>query len=118
MSADERHATSRRSVEPMGLTGTGPLLKVALRQDLRNIAPWVVLISALSASSILAYTWIFPDPKDRTELAATLAGNPALSVIFGPAGDLTTAVEALPLRERRSTNASIGMPRMADSFGA
>lgn len=91
MSADERHATSRRSVEPMGLTGTGPLLKVALRQDLRNIAPWVVLISALSASSILAYTWIFPDPKDRAELAATLAGNPALSVIFGPAGDLTTA---------------------------
>jgi ABC-2 type transport system permease protein len=72
------------------VTGIRPLLKVALHQDLRNIAPWVVLISALSASSILAYKWIFPDPKDRAELAVTLAGNPALSVIFGAARDLTT----------------------------
>jgi ABC-2 type transport system permease protein len=74
-----------------GLTGTGPLLKVALRQDIRNIAPWVVLISALSASSILAYTWIFPDASDRAALATTLGANPALALVFGPARDLTTA---------------------------
>ena len=74
-----------------GLTGTRPLLRVALRQDLRNIAPWVVLISALSASSILAYAWIFPDPSDRAALATALGANPALSLIFGPARDLTTA---------------------------
>jgi ABC-2 type transport system permease protein len=74
----------------MGLTGTRPLFKVAVHQDIRNIAPWVVLISALSASSILAYAWIFPGPEDRAALTSTLAGNPALSVIFGPARDLTT----------------------------
>ncbi|CAN5658077.1 exporter of polyketide antibiotics [soil metagenome] len=73
------------------LTGTLTLLKVALRQDARNIAPWVMLISALSASSILAYAWIFPDPTDRAELAAGLGANPALSLIFGPARDLMTA---------------------------
>ncbi|MBL7502714.1 multidrug ABC transporter permease [Frankia sp. CNm7] len=72
-------------------TGTRALLKVALRQDARQIAPWVALISALSASSILAYSWIFPDAADRAELAATLAGNPALSLVFGPARDLMTA---------------------------
>ena len=82
--------TRRRPTHRRGLTGVRPLLKVALHQDIRNIAPWVVLISALSASSILAYAWIFPGPEDRAELASTLAGNPALSVIFGPARDLTT----------------------------
>ncbi len=73
------------------LAGVRPLLKVTLRQDARNIAPWVLLISVLSASSILAYAWIFPDPADRAELATTLGVNPALSLIFGPARDLMTA---------------------------
>ncbi|WP_432874849.1 ABC transporter permease [Kribbella sp. CA-245084] len=72
-------------------TGTQPLLRVALRQDVRNIAPWVGLISALSATSILAYAWIFPDPEDRAALALTLGGNPALSLLFGPARNLLTA---------------------------
>ncbi|MEX0426996.1 ABC transporter permease [Nocardioides sp. DS6] len=75
----------------LGLTGTKPLLVVTLRQDVRNIAPWVVLISVLSASSILAYAWIFPDASDRAQLAVALGGNPALSLLFGPARDLMTA---------------------------
>ena len=73
------------------LTGTRPLLAVSLRQDARNIAPWVLLISVLSVSSVLAYAWVFPDPADRAALAATLGANPALSLIFGPARDLSTA---------------------------
>jgi ABC-2 type transport system permease protein len=73
------------------LTGTRPLLLVSLRQDVRNIAPWVGLISVLSASSILAYKWIFTDPAQRRALATTLGANPALSLIFGPARDLSTA---------------------------
>lgn len=70
------------------LTGTRPLLAVSLRQDARNIAPWVVLISVLSASSILGYDWIFPTLAERQGLAATLGANPALSLVFGPARDL------------------------------
>jgi ABC-2 type transport system permease protein len=73
------------------LTGTRPLLLVSLRQDVRNIAPWVLGITALSASSVLAYTWIFTDPAQREQLAATLGTNPALSLIFGPARNLLTA---------------------------
>lgn len=76
---------------PGVLTGTRPLLKVSLRQDLRSIVPWVGLISALSASSILAYRLIFTDPSQRLALANTLGANPALSLLFGPARDLTTA---------------------------
>ena len=75
----------------LGLTGTRPLLRVSLRQDARNIAPWVGLISALSASSILAYAWIFTSAHQRADLAATLGANPALALVFGSARDLLTA---------------------------
>ncbi|NPC96667.1 multidrug ABC transporter permease [Nocardioides sp. zg-DK7169] len=67
------------------------MLVVALHQDARRIAPWVVLISVLSASSVLAYTWIFPDTEDRRELAGTIGANPALALVFGPARDLMSA---------------------------
>jgi ABC-2 type transport system permease protein len=73
------------------LTGAKPLLRAALKQDARNIAPWIMLISALSASSVLAYAWVFPDLPARQQLSATLGANPALSLIFGPARDLLTA---------------------------
>ncbi|MFF5289735.1 ABC transporter permease [Paractinoplanes globisporus] len=73
------------------LTGARPLLRASLKQDARNIGPWIVLISALSATSVLAYGWVFPDLQDRLQLAATLGSNPALSLIFGPARDLMTA---------------------------
>ncbi|ROO86791.1 ABC-2 type transport system permease protein [Actinocorallia herbida] len=73
------------------VTGVRPLLKVTVRQDGRNIAPWIVLITALSASSVLAYAWVFPDQESRRHLAATLGTNPALSLVFGQARDLMTA---------------------------
>jgi ABC-2 type transport system permease protein len=73
------------------LTGVRALLPVALRQNVRGIGPWVAGVTALSASSILAYDLIFPDPADRAQLAKTLGGNPALALIFGPARDLSTA---------------------------
>lgn len=73
------------------LTGTAPLLHATVRQEGRLYAPWVVLVTALSASSVLAYPWVFPTQEDRAELAVAIGANPALSLIFGPANDLTTA---------------------------
>ena len=73
------------------LVGVRPLLTVSLHQDIRNIGPWVVLISALSASSVLGYNWVFTEQAERLELAMTVGANPALSLIFGPARDLMTA---------------------------
>jgi ABC-2 type transport system permease protein len=75
----------------VSLAGFRPLLEVTLRHDIRNTLPWIALISALSGSSVLAFDWIFPDAASRAELTATVAANPALSLIFGPARDLTTA---------------------------
>lgn len=79
-----------RQRETGRLVGVGPLLKVSMRQDAMNIAPWIAIITVLSASSILAYRWIFTDASQRQQLASTLGANPALSLIFGPARDLLT----------------------------
>lgn len=72
------------------LTGARPLATVVIAQDRRNIAPWVMLISVLSTTSIIAYRWIFPDLADRRQLAGALSTNPALELVFGPARDLLT----------------------------
>lgn len=88
MSTLTRTADSRRGG---AFTGTRPLLKVSLRQDARNFAPWVMLISVLSASSVIAYNLIFTNPQDVAKLATTIGANPALSLIFGPSNDFATA---------------------------
>lgn len=72
------------------LTGTAPLLRTSLRHEGRNFAPWIVIATALSASSVLVYPWIFPDQQERAGLAAAVGANPALGLIFGPAFDLST----------------------------
>jgi ABC-2 type transport system permease protein len=72
------------------LTGTAPLLRTSVKHDGRRFAPWIVLPTALSASSVLVYPWVFPTAQDRVGLAAAIGANPALGLIFGPAHDLTT----------------------------
>lgn len=72
------------------LTGVRVLLPVTARVNVRSIAPWIAGVTALSASSILAYRLIFPDIADRQQLSGALGSNPALSLIFGPARDLMT----------------------------
>ncbi len=72
------------------VTGTTPLLRTSLKHDGRLIAPWIVLATALSASSVLVYPSVFPTAQDRAGLAAAIGANPALGLIFGPASNLTT----------------------------
>lgn len=72
------------------LTGTRRLLRTTLHHDGRLFAPWVVIASALSASSVLIYPFVFPTAADRFALATAIGANPALGLIFGPAFDLTT----------------------------
>lgn len=72
------------------LAGTAPLLRTTVRHDGRSFAPWIVIVTGLSASSVLVYPWIFPNQQDRAGLAAAVGSNPALGLIFGPAFDLST----------------------------
>ena len=73
------------------LAGFRPLLQATARQDARQIAPWVMLTSVLSMTSVLAFGWVFPDPASQAVLSRNVASNPAFALIFGSARDLTTA---------------------------
>jgi ABC-2 type transport system permease protein len=73
------------------VAGTAPLLRTSIRHDGRRFAPWVVIVTALSASSVIVYPLVFPTQQDRAALAAALGADPALGLIFGPAYDLTTS---------------------------
>lgn len=88
MTAGPVHARAARGGN---LTGTVPLLRTSLRHDGRLLAPWIVIATALSASSVLVYPWVFPTQEARAGLSAAITANPALGLIFGPAYDLTTA---------------------------
>ncbi|WP_255572690.1 ABC transporter permease [Leucobacter tenebrionis] len=72
------------------LAGAAPLLRASLKHEGRGFAPWIVIATALSASSVLVYPWVFPDQQERAGLAAAVGANPALGLIFGPAFDLST----------------------------
>lgn len=74
----------------LALTGTAPLLRTTVRFDGRLYAPWIVLATVLTSSSVLVYPWVFPTAADRAGLAAAIGSNPALGLIFGPARDLST----------------------------
>ncbi|HNV11458.1 MAG TPA: hypothetical protein PKN27_09010 [Propionibacteriaceae bacterium] len=83
--------TSRATHAPTGrLTGTKPLLRASVKHDGRLFAPWIAIVTALSASSVLVYPWVFPSAMDRMALAIAIGANPALSLIFGPAHDLSS----------------------------
>lgn len=72
------------------IAGTPPLLRANVRYDGRMLAPWALLTTVLSASSML-YPLIFPTEQDRETFAAAIGANPAMAIIFGPAFDLSTA---------------------------
>ncbi|MCC4250589.1 MULTISPECIES: ABC transporter permease [Microbacterium] len=74
------------------VAGTGPLLRASIRYDgRRSFVPWTVVVTVLAASSVLVFPWIFPEEADRAALATAVGANPALSLILGPAFDLTTS---------------------------
>ncbi|APT81425.1 ABC transporter permease [Corynebacterium ammoniagenes] len=73
------------------LAGTGPLLRASLKYEKKSFAPWIVIATALSVSSVVVYPWVYPEQADRVEFAAVVGSNPALSLIFGPAFDLSTS---------------------------
>ena len=71
------------------MTGTAPLLRASFRHDGRMFAPWILIATALSASSMI-YPYIFNSEQERQAFAAAIGANPAIGLIFGPAFDLTT----------------------------
>ncbi|WP_426997941.1 ABC transporter permease [Pseudarthrobacter sp. N5] len=73
------------------LTGTWPLLRHAIRLDRWKLLPWLLIIGAFPTVSFAAYGSLFSSPVEAVVLQASLGTNPAFSLLYGPATDLTTA---------------------------
>ncbi|CRK60956.1 PROBABLE TETRONASIN-TRANSPORT INTEGRAL MEMBRANE PROTEIN ABC TRANSPORTER [Alloactinosynnema sp. L-07] len=73
------------------MTGTWPLIRLALRRDRIILPIWIVLLGLTPASTVAAYDQLYPDAASRVALSAGAGANPSIAVIYGPAYDLTTA---------------------------
>ncbi len=73
------------------LTGTGALVRLALRRDRLFLPLWTIVVAALPAVSAGAYEQLYPDPAQRASLTSSLGDNPSISLLYGPAYDLSTA---------------------------
>jgi len=73
------------------LLGTGQLVRLALRRDRIALPLWVLVIGVLPASAAGAYDQLYPDAATRASLTAGMGANPSLTLLYGPAFDLSTA---------------------------
>ncbi|GAB4098670.1 hypothetical protein [Sinomonas halotolerans] len=72
--------------------GTGRLLVLFARLDRWRIAPWVLLLGFFPVAAYSGYGAVFGNPQDARALELSLGGNPAFTLLFGPAVGLETAM--------------------------
>lgn len=72
------------------LTGTGTLVRLALRLDRIKLVVWILAFAALAASTASAFEGLYDTVAERQAFAATVAANPALRALLGPIFDATT----------------------------
>ncbi|HET6501921.1 MAG TPA: ABC transporter permease [Amycolatopsis sp.] len=73
------------------LVGTRQLVRLALRRDRIVMPIWVLLLGIIPASTAGVYDQLYPDAAGRAALTAGMAANPTMSLLYGPAFDLSTA---------------------------
>jgi len=73
------------------MTGTRALAVVELKQDRVSVAPWIAVTVLLAVTSFIAYAVVFDNPDAAQSLQQAITTNPAFSLIFGKAEDLSTA---------------------------
>ena len=80
-----------------GFTGTGALLRLALRTDRVRMVIWVLSLTALAVSQVAGTVAQYPTQADLARLAATFGtsgANPALVAVVvdrAPAGPAAAA---------------------------
>lgn len=73
-------------------SGLWTVAAAQLRQDWKLILPWVLLLPLLPATSVWGFDALFrDDPATLVAMNFSAGSNPAFSVLFGPAPDITTA---------------------------
>jgi len=72
------------------LTGTGSLVRLALRRDRLWVLPWLIGIVTLVAVSVSSIAGLYPTAALRAAYGATAASNPALIALSGRGYDLAS----------------------------
>ena len=67
------------------LTGTGSLVRLALRLDRIKLPVWIVALAVLTVSTTSAFEELYSTVAEREAFAATINANPALSALPGGA---------------------------------
>ncbi len=66
------------------LTGTWPLIRLALRRDRLRLPIWVLVITAIIAVTPASFGELYPTEAGRASYAAGITSNPALMAMQGP----------------------------------
>ncbi|MEU1883653.1 ABC transporter permease [Streptosporangium sp. NPDC020072] len=73
------------------LTGTGALVRLALRRDRLRLPIWVVVIPGLVTATASAIVELYPTMGERLALGLAIGANPALRALTGPIFDPSSA---------------------------
>ena len=69
------------------LTGTGPLVRVALRRDRVMVAIWLAVLVLVSYASAAATASLYPSEADRVKAADAINQSNAVVALYGPIVD-------------------------------
>ncbi|MDT5036781.1 MAG: polyether ionophore transport system permease protein [Micromonosporaceae bacterium] len=67
-----------------GFSGTGPLIRLALRLDRIRLPIWVLVIAASVAGTASSYQKLYPTAAERIRIGDGIAHNPSLLALSGP----------------------------------
>lgn len=81
-------ARPRRSAATSTFTGTGAMLRLALRRDRIRGPVWVLAIAGLLGASVGSVTGLYATAQDREVYAATVGQSPIAIVMGGPGAGL------------------------------
>ncbi|MFB7219800.1 ABC transporter permease [Streptomyces sp. NPDC056227] len=73
-----------RSARGGQLTGTGTLLRLALRRDRIMMPIWVIALGGSFSSVGKSFSSLYDTAAQRAELAASMNGNSSLRAVYGP----------------------------------
>ncbi|MFE7577589.1 ABC transporter permease [Streptomyces sp. NPDC057521] len=74
----------RRRASTGSLTGTGALLRLALRRDRIVIPVWVLVLGGSFSSVGTSISSLYETPSQRAELAASMNANSSVRAMYGP----------------------------------
>jgi ABC-2 type transport system permease protein len=72
------------------LTGTGPLLRFALRRDRVVIPAWALGATLFVLSTAASFGQLYKTTAERANFASEVAGNPVFKALYGSIHSLTT----------------------------